>query len=77
MHAVLSAVIQDSLNPNTLPPGSRPISTQQIPGRIPMVSPTGFRSDVAVYDPDPSIERPAPSFDVVDDSEQRRRPSVS
>jgi serine/threonine protein kinase len=61
MHAVLNAVIQDSLNPHTLVPGSQPISTQQLAARAPIMTPTGpLRNDVAVYDPDPSIEVDAP-----------------
>lgn len=61
MHAVLSAVIQDSLNPNTLVPGSQPISTQQLAARVPIMTPTGpLGNDVAIYDPDPSIEVDAP-----------------
>ncbi len=57
MNSVLNAVIQDSLNPNTLPPGSQPIATQQLAGRAPIMTPTGpMRQEAAIYDPDPSIE---------------------
>lgn len=74
MHAVLNAVIQDSLNPNTLVPGSQPISTQQLAARVPIMTPTGpLGNDVAVYDPDPSIEVAAPHLAVNHASSSERK----
>lgn len=58
MQALLNVVVQSSVNPNTLIPGSSPIPTQQFAGRMPVMTP--HAGGVQIYDPDASIEQRLP-----------------